>query len=776
MANKKFIEIKVGTGNSKKQVDDLDRSMVKLGRDTDDTSRVMGSLTKVATALTAALSVSQVIAFGDAWTVVNNKLANSIRTGEQLVDVTQRVFDISQETRSSLDATATLYARLERATREYNVSAEELTQITKTINQGFIVSGATAQEAENAVIQLAQGLSAGALRGEEFNSVNEQGNRIIVALSASLGVSVGKMRELAAQGKLTTDVVVKGLLEQKDVIENEFNNTITTFSQNTQKATDNLTKFLGESTLVASSISILGDSMVLASENMDTFTDIAAILATLYIARLIPSAAQYATGLYATITAQTKATVTTNAYGQVIARTTLATNAATVAVGALRAGLALLGGPLGVLFIAATSLAYFALEADNADESSKSLSGTTEELVKQFRALSSIEIAKGIKDSKSEVSELTELLTGLRAEQEAVANSPSPDPQKLGAYSESIKQVSADLAQAKIVLDAFNQAVGAGAKASVQEPEKRSEAGIKQENKEELVTKSLDEQLAFRISSFQNYGQQILAIEDDTFAKRKLILEQQIDAEKFAAETQLSETLIALEAKRQALAENEKLTAEDRMLISEEFDNQAISAKILYEQSLTEITEEGVSARNALAQQERAFNLSVASSAFSDLLGLASGHSRKAFELAKAGAIGTAVIKGYDAAVAAWDAGMSTGGPWAPAVAAAYTAASLLKTGGLISGIKSAKYGSGSQASGGGGGTPNISTPGGGATSPSNQGGNLQAPTQIFDLRGITADTLLTGQSLIDILSQTEGVAVALDGVMQEGRRLGEIS
>jgi len=116
MADKKFIEIKVGTGNSKKQVDDLDRSMVNLGKDTDKTVDIMGALSKVAVAVTAALSVSQVIAYGDAWTVVNNKLANSIRTGDQLVHVTQRVLDIAQETRASLHAKADLEAKLETAT------------------------------------------------------------------------------------------------------------------------------------------------------------------------------------------------------------------------------------------------------------------------------------------------------------------------------------------------------------------------------------------------------------------------------------------------------------------------------------------------------------------------------------------------------------------------------------------------------------------------------------------------------------------------------------
>ncbi|WP_423140493.1 tape measure protein, partial [Proteus terrae] len=153
----------------------MDSSFNRTSQSVNNTERSMQSLSKVAAALTGYLSASMVASYSEAWTELNNKLSNSVRASESLVDVTQRVFDISQATRSSLDATATLYARLERGTREYNTSAADLAKLTSIINQGFIVSGATAQEAENAIIQLSQGIASGVLRGEEFNSVAEQG-------------------------------------------------------------------------------------------------------------------------------------------------------------------------------------------------------------------------------------------------------------------------------------------------------------------------------------------------------------------------------------------------------------------------------------------------------------------------------------------------------------------------------------------------------------------------------------------------------------------------
>ncbi|WP_368879763.1 tape measure protein [Proteus terrae] len=252
----------------------MDSSFNRTSQSVNNTERSMLSLSKVATSLAGYLSASMVASYSEAWTELNNKLSNSIRASESLVDVTQRIFDISQTTRSSLDATATLYARLERGTREYNTSAEDLAKLTTIINQGFIVSGATATEAENAIIQLSQGIASGVLRGEEFNSVAEQGSRLMVALADSLGVSIGQLRKMAAEGKLTTDVVVKGLLSQGDAIGKEFAKTTRTMSQAFQEAGNNLTKFLGENTTIKSTVSAFSDAVITVSKNLDVMTDV----------------------------------------------------------------------------------------------------------------------------------------------------------------------------------------------------------------------------------------------------------------------------------------------------------------------------------------------------------------------------------------------------------------------------------------------------------------------------------------------------------------------
>ena len=290
------------------RLDKMNSQFEKTGKTVDNTSKSFASLTKIAGALTAALSVSAVAQYADAWTSLNNKLANSVRAGESLVGVTERVFNITQATRSSLDATASLYARLERATREYGTSAGDLSKLTTIINQGFVVSGATAQEAENAIIQLSQGLASGALRGEEFNSVNEQGNRLIVALADSLGVTTGEMRSLAAQGKLTTDVVVNGLLSQGNKIGSEFAQTTTTISQALQVAGNNITKFFGESSSVKTGVSIFNDVVITLGQNIDVLsgalTIAAGVMGSRYVGALYLATKAKVTDAAATINQQ----------------------------------------------------------------------------------------------------------------------------------------------------------------------------------------------------------------------------------------------------------------------------------------------------------------------------------------------------------------------------------------------------------------------------------------------------------------------------------------
>lgn len=435
------------------------------------TERSMASLSRVAASLTAYLSASAVASYAEAWTVLNNKLSNSVRASESLVEVTERVFNISQDTRSSLDATATLYARLERGTRQYNTSAEDLAKLTTIINQGFIVSGATAQEAENAIIQLSQGIASGVLRGEEFNSVSEQGSRLMVALADSMGVSIGQLRAMAAEGKLTTDVVVNGLLSQGAAIGEEFSKTTQTMSQALQEAGNNITKFFGENTTISTFVSIFNDTVVTVSNNLESLTNVlliaAGVMGSRYVGALTLSAAAQAKKVKETFSgmAATKqaarveieaATATINRVAaekalavtvqqslgaQLAAATTeeqrtrirreLAVNSAViagltqqetaatnslaaaqnrlnVASGLASKALSLIGGPAGAAMLAGAAVYYFFQKAEEAKRSAHEFADSLNELRASMDKMSRAELAGKIADAKDKVDALTD--------------------------------------------------------------------------------------------------------------------------------------------------------------------------------------------------------------------------------------------------------------------------------------------------------------------------------------------------------------------------------
>lgn len=315
-ANNALNGLNGGFGRTDRAAISASDSISRVGSASENTSRIMGRLSGVASSLMAALSVQQVASYADAWTELNNKVSNSIRTGETQAEVMQRIFDISQATQSTLNGTATLYSRLERGTRTYNTSAEDLARLTTIINQGFAVSGATAQEAENAIIQLSQGIASGVLRGEEFNSVSEQGSRLMIALADSMGVSIGQLRSMAAEGKLTTDVVVNGLLSQGDAIGKEFANTTVSIAKGLQVAGNNITKFFGENSTVKSFAAGFRDSVVSVSENLEALSSVLIIVAGVMGSRYVGAMTMATSAKIADIAASRQQAVAENQAAQ----------------------------------------------------------------------------------------------------------------------------------------------------------------------------------------------------------------------------------------------------------------------------------------------------------------------------------------------------------------------------------------------------------------------------------------------------------------------------
>lgn len=211
---------------------------------------VLESATKAAFAFAAGFvgvqTAQQLIAIADSAANMRAKLTLATSSQEELAAATKATFDIAQATSTGLDATVTLYARLSSSLKEVGASQADIGGLTQTINQALAVSGATAAEASSAVLQLSQAFASGKLGGEEFGAVNESGSRIMTALAKALDVPRGKLKELAEQGRLTSQVIAAALKEQAASIASEAAKLPLTFERAVTQLSNSFIKFIGE--------------------------------------------------------------------------------------------------------------------------------------------------------------------------------------------------------------------------------------------------------------------------------------------------------------------------------------------------------------------------------------------------------------------------------------------------------------------------------------------------------------------------------------------------
>jgi tape measure domain-containing protein len=324
----------------RKSLDGLAASSDDADKSTDKLTKTTGGLTSAAKAAGAAIValggsmvVRQAIEYADAWQNATNQLKTVQGATENLSTTQAVLMRVANDSRASFEATAGLYTRLSRATANLNLDQAELIDLTDTINKSFAVSGASAQEASNAITQLSQGLAAGALRGDEFNSVSEQSPILMQAIADSLRMTRGELRDFAAEGGITAEIVVTALQQASGEIDATFTKMSATFEQNMTVANNNMMEFVGSSEAVKGVVGATGAALVFLSENLDTVATVAGIAASMFAAKGV-------VGLVGAMSA-----------------TVGGMTVATTAAGALRVALTLLGGPVGIIVGVVSTLA-----------------------------------------------------------------------------------------------------------------------------------------------------------------------------------------------------------------------------------------------------------------------------------------------------------------------------------------------------------------------------------------------------------------------------------
>lgn len=166
-------------------------------------------------------TVAAIAQTADAYNLMVAKLKLATSSQEEFNTAQQELQRIAAASAAPVASLVGLYGRLSTPLKEAGRTQSEILQVIEAVSASFRVSGATAQEAEGAILQFAQALGSGALRGDEFNSVAEQAPRLMTALAAGLGVATSSLKGMAEEGKLTASVVTDALISQLDKLRAE---------------------------------------------------------------------------------------------------------------------------------------------------------------------------------------------------------------------------------------------------------------------------------------------------------------------------------------------------------------------------------------------------------------------------------------------------------------------------------------------------------------------------------------------------------------------------
>lgn len=153
---------------------------------------------------------------------------DGLQTTAELQDM---IMASANRSRASYQATADAVSKIGIMAKDAFSSNEELIAFSELINKQFTIAGTSAAGIDAAMLQLTQAMSSGVLRGEELNSVFEQAPTIIQTIADYLGVPIGKIREMAAEGQITSTIVKNAMLASADEINAKFEQMPMTFSQ-----------------------------------------------------------------------------------------------------------------------------------------------------------------------------------------------------------------------------------------------------------------------------------------------------------------------------------------------------------------------------------------------------------------------------------------------------------------------------------------------------------------------------------------------------------------
>ncbi|TFZ61124.1 hypothetical protein E4V01_00480 [Methylorubrum sp. Q1] len=373
-------------------------------------------LRQVAALTVTAFGARQVLALADAYTQVIGQLKLVTDGTLNLRQTYDALLQSSQANYTSIEGSAQLYSRFAKATNTLGVSQREVVDVTDAVNKSISIFGGNAQSAEAALVQFAQGLGAGALRGEELNSVLEQAPRLAQAIAdglkndaGTIGIPIAALRTYAEQGKLTTEVIFRALQNQRGKLEEEAQTMGLTVGKAFIYAQTAMTDFVGKADESTGASRKVAQAIISAMDALKTPAAISAAqgalsafsgvvttaasvlramvdnLQLVVTAAVAVKALSLATTFAAMGSAAGAAAGSMAVYSVATRGVAIGATAANIAVNGLNAAMRMLGGPVGIaMTLAATALAYWATSTKTSVEAGTDLAGVTERLKKNY--------------------------------------------------------------------------------------------------------------------------------------------------------------------------------------------------------------------------------------------------------------------------------------------------------------------------------------------------------------------------------------------------------
>ena len=256
-----------------------------LAEVTDQINTAKSSALNMAGAFAGAFATGHLISLADEWNSVNARLKQASQSSDDFQVSQRELMAISQRTGTAFSDNASLFARSAASMREYGYSSEEVLKVTEAISTGLKLSGASTAEASSVITQFSQALAQGVLRGEEFNSVNENGDRVIRALAAGMGVTRKDLKAMADNGKLTADKVVPALISQLGALRDEYAAMPDTVSSSATKVENAFMAWVGGANDASGATKTLTGIMNGVANNIDTVATAAGALVAIGVAR-----------------------------------------------------------------------------------------------------------------------------------------------------------------------------------------------------------------------------------------------------------------------------------------------------------------------------------------------------------------------------------------------------------------------------------------------------------------------------------------------------------